>query len=159
MRPPPIGDHDREQVEALHAEGLSRNEIARRIKRSGRTVSRIAEELGLTFERGEQVKAATEARKLDAKARRAALAVALLDDAERLRQAVWAETKVFNFGGRDNTYAEQSLDEPPHADKLRLIQAAGIAVSKSLDLDKYDRTDEALSGVDAWLAAMTGQDR
>ncbi len=158
-RPAPVTDTDRDQVRDLHAEGLSRNEIARRINRSGRTVSRIADELGLQFERGEQDREATEARKVDAKARRAALAVALLDDAERLRAALWAETKVYNFGGRDNTFAEQTLDEPPHGDKLKLMQAAGIAVTKAVELDRYDRTDGVLNGVDAWLAAMTGQDQ
>lgn len=157
--PRPVGDQDRDQVQALHAQGLSRNDIARKMGRSGRTVSRIADALGLTFERGEKTRAATEARKADAKVRRAALALALLEDAERLRQAMWAETRVFNFGGRDNTFAEQTLTEPPHADKLRLMQAAGVAIDKAVNLDKYDRVDDSLNGVDAWLAAMTGQDQ
>lgn len=137
-RAPAVGDHDREQVQALHAEGLSRNEIARRIGRSGRTVSRIADDLGLDFERGERTKAATEARKQDAKARRAQLALDLLDDAARLREQLWKPATVFNFGGRDNVYEEHELPRPPAADQLKIVQAATIAIGKSLDLDKYD---------------------
>ena len=134
----PVTDQDREQVRALHAQGLSRNEIARQTGRSGRTVSRIAVELGLSFDRAPQVAAATEARKEDAKARRAALALALLDDAERLREQLWQPATVFNFGGRDNTFEQADLPEPDAAAKLKLMQAVGVAVDRSVKLDEYD---------------------
>lgn len=135
----PVTDADRNQVVQLHAQGHSRNEIARSIGRSGRTVSRIADALGLTFERGEQVQAATQAKVIDAKAKRAQLALDLLDDAARLREQIWLPAKVFNFGGRDNDYNEVTHDEPPAVDKLKLIQAAATAASQSLKLDEYDR--------------------
>lgn len=137
-RGPAVTDADREQVQALHAEGLSRNEIARRIGRSGRTVSRIADDLGLDFERGERTRAATEAKKADAKARRAQLALDLLDDAARLREQLWQPAIVFNFGGRENTYEQHELPRPPAADQLKIVQAATIAATKSLDIEKHD---------------------
>jgi hypothetical protein len=134
----PVTDHDRDQVRALHAQGLSRNEIARQIQRSGKTVSRLASEQGLTFERGEEIRAATEARKVDARARRAALALALLDDAERMRRQLFAPHLAFNFGGKDNTYEEHPLPEPPPRDKRDLMQAIGTAIDRSVKLDEYD---------------------
>lgn len=136
----PVDDEDRNQIVRLHAQGLSRNAIARAIGRSGRTVSRIAAELDppLTFERGEQVQAATQAKVIDAKARRAQLALDLLDDAERLRLQLFAPTKAFNFGGKDNSYNETLLEEPTFTDKLKIVQAAATAIGKAIDIDKYD---------------------
>jgi AraC-like DNA-binding protein len=134
----PVTDADRRLVAELHAEGLSRNEIARRIHRSGRTVSRIADELGLSFERGEQVQAATEARKVDARSRRARLALALLEDAERLRQQLFAACTVWNFGGKDNSFESQLIDEPSFRDKREIMSAIGIAIDRSVRLDEYD---------------------
>jgi len=133
-----VTDQDRDQVRALHAQGLSRNAIAKQLGRSGRTVSRIAVELGLSFERGPQVAAATEARKVDAKARRAALAVALLDDAERLRAQLWQPHLYWEWGGRDHTYDEKLADEPTPTDKLKLMQATGTAIDRAVRLDEYD---------------------
>jgi IS30 family transposase len=68
----PVTDEDRERLRQLHAEGHGRNEIARRLKRSPRTISILAEELGLSFDRTATA-VATQARVIDAKARRAAL--------------------------------------------------------------------------------------
>ncbi|MGI5178662.1 helix-turn-helix domain-containing protein [Dactylosporangium sp. CA-152071] len=134
----PVTDHDRDQVRALHAQGLSRNEIARQIGRSGKTVSNIAKAAGLTFERGPEVAAATEARKVDAKARRAALALALLDDAERLRKQLFAPCTVYSFGGRDNTFEQALIEEPSFRDKRDLMQAVSTAIDRSVKLDEYD---------------------
>ena len=63
--PLPITDDEREQVRHLHAEDKTRNQIARAIKRSGSTVSKSAKDIDLSFERGSEVVAATEARRLD----------------------------------------------------------------------------------------------
>ncbi len=138
-RPKPITDEDRNRVAQLHAEGHSRNAIARSIGRSGRTVSRIAEALGLTFERGDMVKAATEAKKIDAKAKRAQLANDLLDDAARLRRSLWEACTVYNFGGKDNTFEQALISEPSFRDKREIMQAVSVAAERSMKLDEYDR--------------------
>lgn len=72
----PITDGDRAAVRRLHSQGKGRNEIARAIKRPGSTVSKIAADMDppLTFERGSEVVAATEARRIDLAARRLDLA-------------------------------------------------------------------------------------
>lgn len=77
----PITDADREAVRRLHAEGKSRNQIARETGRSAATVSKIAAAEGLTFSGGARVAAATEARRADAAARREQLADDALDGA------------------------------------------------------------------------------
>lgn len=151
---PRITDHDREQVRLLHAEGHSRNEIARRIGRGGRTVSRIAAELGLPFDTA-RTEEATRQRVAQLAALRAETAVDLHLDAMRLTEAMWQPTKVFNFGGRENVYRDHDVDEPPAADKKALMAAAGIALEKSLRLVPPEREDlEGLAAVDAWLRGM-----
>ncbi|MBB0232429.1 hypothetical protein [Streptomyces calidiresistens] len=66
----PSREQHRQAVRQLHAEGTSRNAIARSIRRSAATVSKIAREEGLTFSGGAQVAAATEARRADVAAQR-----------------------------------------------------------------------------------------
>lgn len=149
----PVTQADYDAVAELHTQGLTRNAIARTLNRSGKTVSRIAESLGLTFERGEQVKAATQARVIDAKARRAALAVALLDDAERLRQQLWKQSIAFNIGGKNNVYTEHPIPEPTFADKRNIIQAVGVAIDRAVKLDSYD-ADPGLEAAKSMLGAL-----
>lgn len=136
----PITQADFDAVARLHAEGKSRNQIVRELRRSCHTVSRIAAELGLSFDRGNDpnLRKATEARKADARAKRAALANALLDDAERLRQQLFAPTITFNIGGKDNTYTEHPIPEPTFRDKRDIMHAVGIAVDRAVRLDEYD---------------------
>jgi hypothetical protein len=132
-----LTDHELEQIRTLHAAGQGRNDIARTLNRSGAVISKACAELGLSFDRS-AVQAATEARKADAAAKRALLQVDLLDDAQRLRAQLWQPATVFNFGGKDNTYEERTLDEPPFADKLKIMQAVGAAVDRSLRLAEHD---------------------
>ncbi|MGX1912415.1 helix-turn-helix domain-containing protein [Streptomyces phaeochromogenes] len=130
----PITDADREQVRRLHAEGTSRNEIARTIKRSPSTVSKLATEAGLTFERGPEIVAATEARRIDLAARRIQLAEQLHRDAEQLREQLWQPCTIGAFGGRDNIWSETQLNRPTFGDQRQILSATGTAIEKSLKL-------------------------
>ncbi|TCB97570.1 helix-turn-helix domain-containing protein [Micromonospora zingiberis] len=152
-KPKPVGPEDYALVRELHAQDLSRNEIARRIGRSGRTVSRIAAELELSFERGEQVKAATEARKIDARAKRAALANALLDDAERMRQQLWQPADYVDHGGKEYVRVDWTTPEPTFADKLKITQSLGIMVDRAVKLDEYD-ADPGIDAAKSMLGAL-----
>ncbi|MEU9865498.1 helix-turn-helix domain-containing protein [Streptomyces sp. NPDC047971] len=78
---PPVTDEDRQRVRELHAQGLGRNEIARQIGRGQRTVSVLADEMGLSFDRTATA-VATEARKADAEARKARILEGLYEVAE-----------------------------------------------------------------------------
>ncbi|MCR8576173.1 helix-turn-helix domain-containing protein [Streptomyces sp. Isolate_219] len=139
----PIDDRDREQVRRLHAEGKTRNDIAREIGRSPSTVSKIAGALGLTFERGPEVVAATEARRIDLAARRAQLAEQLHTDAERLRAQLWEPCTIGAFGGKDNTWSETRLDRPMFGDQRQILGAAGTAIEKSLKLAPAEGGEDA----------------
>lgn len=155
--PRPVTQVDYDRVKELHGKGLTRNAIGKAMGRSGRTVSRIAAELGLGFERGEQIRAATEARKVDAAARRARLQVDALTNAQRLAEQMFAPSVVYAFGGRDNEYNAVAVDEPPARDKRDLATALKALADTALRLAEYDRaTDAGGADIDRWLDAMTG---
>lgn len=150
-----VTEADYEAVAELHADGLGRNDIARRLERSGRTISVIALELGLSFDRSAII-AATEARMADLADKRSILAEALTDDALRLTQQMWEPSKVFNIGGKDNTYTDHPVDEPPADAKRALMGAAGMAIDRSLKLVPVETDQQGLAAVDAWLKGMIG---
>lgn len=130
----PVTDEERAEVRRLHAEGLGRNEIARTIGRGTRTVSVIAAALGLTFDRAAMTETATKVRQADLAERRTILAEALVDDAMRLTEQMWQPAKVFNFGGKENTYEVRDVPEPPADAKRALMLAAGQAIQRSIQL-------------------------
>jgi hypothetical protein len=130
----PITDKDRAAVRRLHAQGKARNEIARELKRSPSTVSKLAAEQSLTFERGPEVVAATEARRIDLAARRAQLAESLHTDAERLRAQLWEPSTYGEFAGRDGEWHETYLERPRFADQRQIIAATATAIQQSLKL-------------------------
>ncbi|MDR7385223.1 GcrA family cell cycle regulator [Promicromonospora iranensis] len=140
----------------LIPQGISQSEIGRQIGRTRGSVANRAAKLGLRSDRTDTVRA-TEAKVIDAKARRAKLELALLEDAEEMRRRMFAPTTVYNFGGKDNTYNEREVDEPPHADKLKLMQAAGIAIDRSLKIAEHDSDTgvvEAVGALDQIADAM-----
>lgn len=130
----PLTDDEIHRIHVLHTRGMGRNDIARDLGRSGETISRYAAREGLSFSRGGEVAAATAARSADLAVRRIALAEKLLADAENLREQLWSETTIFNFGGKDNTYAHETVPEPPAADKRMIMTAIGVAIDRSLKL-------------------------
>ena len=127
---PRVTDEERAEIIRLHAEGVGRNEIARRIGRAQRTVSVIAAKLGLTFD-VTMTEEATRHRMAQLAEKRAILAEAYVDDALRLSEQVWQPTVVFNFGGKDNTYNDKVLPEPPAHDKKALMAASVAAAEQS----------------------------
>lgn len=154
-------DEDATLRERLAA-GCTQRTVAAELGRSPGSVAARAAKLGIRGDRT-QTEAATRAVVIDARARRAKLEVGLLEDAERLRSELFAPTVVFNFGGKDNTYEERTLDEPPHADKLKLVQAVGAAIDRALKISTHDADTGvteavgALDQVEQAIAAAAAQ--
>lgn len=147
----------RAQLAELHAEGLSARKIAERIGVSRQTVSRWAKADGLKFDRA-QTKAATAAITADLQKMRAELAHLALVKARGFLEALDKPFLAFNFGGKDNTYAEQLLDRPPTGDIRNLMTSFGIATQRSLELSRFDQDPGAgAADVDAWLDHMAGK--
>lgn len=152
----PITAKDRAAVKRLHAQGKSRNDIARAINRSTSTVSKIARELGLTFERGHEVEAATRARKADLAERRAQFAERLQDIAEREADKMHAPTLYWEWGGKDHKYAERRQPEPTAADRRAIMSTIATAVDRSLKLvpPKDDGAAESRSVIGDLVAGL-----
>ncbi|WP_263120842.1 hypothetical protein [Cellulomonas sp. RIT-PI-Y] len=143
----PWTTEDDATLRRLHATGATLHAVASEMGRGKATVSKHAKALGLGWDRG-QTKAATTAKKIDADARRAQLKLDLLEDAARLREQLWQPVTVFNFGGKDNTFNEHQLDQPPHVDQLKLVQATNAAINAYGRLEQLDTaadTDDAKS--------------
>ncbi|MCQ9706614.1 helix-turn-helix domain-containing protein [Streptomyces sp. BSP1] len=141
----PITEADRRRVRELHAQDKSRNEIAKTIGRSPSTVSKIAAgfEPPLTFDRAPQVEAATRVRTADLAARRAALALDLHTDAERLRAQLWAPTVHGEFAGREGDWHETHLPQPRFGDQRAIIASVQTAVGTSLRLAPVEGGEDA----------------
>lgn len=123
------------EIRRLTAEGLGRNEVARRVGCAVSTVTRHVPPG--SFDRADTVMA-VKARRADMAARRAALAANLLADAERLREQMWQPGVVYAFGGKDNDYNEHPVAEPPAGEKRTLMQAATTAANAHLKLVDHD---------------------
>ncbi|MET7616974.1 helix-turn-helix domain-containing protein [Streptomyces sp. NPDC005408] len=133
MAPEPITERDHEQVRRLHAEGKSRNAIARAIGRSAATVSKIAREEGLAFSGGARVAAATEARRADAAAQREQLADEALDGAlGQVARTAGAESA---RDARDHATAARALTEV-HARVAELARHSGTGSKGAAMLDR-----------------------
>lgn len=148
-----ITGQQRADIVAWIQEGLPRNEIARRAKRSGSTISGIAKAEGLEFGQRTRVAAATQARTVDNRARRAELAAKLLDKANQALEEMDKPHLAFAFGGKDNIYREHKLPAPPTADKRNLMQIASTALGRHMDLERHD-ADQAATNAKSMLTEL-----
>lgn len=117
------------------------------------TVSGIAKDEGLNgaFERS-ATKRATAAKVADMRARRAEVSRKFLEKADELLDRMDARHLAFNFGGKDNTFAEEWLDRPPPAELRNLIVSAAVAFDKHLAADRHDAGGDAST-----VGGMLGQ--
>lgn len=132
---------DKDRVRDLHARGYGRNAIARETGWSAGTITTIVDELGLSFDRT-LTKAATSARKADAAMLRSELELQLLEDAQQLRAQIWQEHEYISYGGKDFVKRSWTQDQPSPVDKLKLMQAAGAAIDRSIRLGEVDKGGE-----------------
>lgn len=138
---PPVTQVERDRVADLHARGYGRNAIARELGRPGSVITKICQELDLTFDRS-ATRVAVQARQTEAAAVRSELQLQLLEDAQRLRAQIWSPHTYIDHGGKDFQRVEWEQDEPTPVDKLKLMQAAGAAIDRSIRLGEVDRGGE-----------------
>ena len=154
--PRPWSEDDTTELARRHAEGESLHSIAKAMGRSKDTIGKHAAKRGMTWDRA-RTAAAASAKHIDAKDRRAALQLALLGDAERLRRELWVEHEYVDHGGRDYIEVRWTTPTPVAADKLKLMQAVNIAVDKSLRLAEFDSgSSEQVRSLLAGMAEQLG---
>ncbi len=155
--PRPWEPAETDALRALHGDGLSLNAIAKRMARSKDVISRRAADLGLNWDRT-RTAVATQAVVLDAKARRAQLALDLLADAETIRRQLHQPKTYIDHGGKDFDEVRWTTATPEPADLLKLMQTVSLAVDRALKLAVFDADERDLPAVDRWLSYMIGSD-
>jgi hypothetical protein len=153
---PKLTDDERHEIIRLIDQGKSRNDIAAATGRSRGTITNVAATIGHTFGQS-ALTHAHEARSSYCAERRAELAGKATERAHELLERMSGRFLVFNFGGRDNTYEEHELEEPPVEAQRAMAQAFRDLMRTVIDIDRHDnRHDEGLAAVDQWLRDMIG---
>ena len=140
--------------------GLSLGQTCRKHARSRGAVGGIAKAHGISFDRT-VIKNATEAKVADNKARRAVIAERLLVEVNGFIDSIRKPFLAHNFGGKDNTYAEHELPGPTTGDIRNLMVSVGIALTKHVELARFDADpgqDAAVSLRDALREQLTARD-
>lgn len=135
----PFEEEEFHELRRLHADGKGRNEIATLMQRSPRTISTYAEQLGLAFDRTATA-VATEAKKVDAKARRARIVQRLYSRTERLLdQLEGADHHGFKFTTSTvNGIETESLDHVPGQEEKALSGAITQYMNQAVRLEQID---------------------
>lgn len=140
----PITDAERVRVRELHAAGESRNDIAKALGRSPSTVSAIAKDAGLAFDRSTTA-AATEAQQQDNKAKRAELVARLYRRAERNLDTLEADEYRFT-ATTVNGIETETLGHVPAQDERHLSSAISTNLASAAKLEQIDADDSAAAG-------------
>ena len=147
-KPPPISDEERDNILLLHSQGVPRNEIARRVKRSPPSVSRVVHDAGLVFSDTRAAEASQiKAQRL--KERREKLAEKLLGDAEQLREVLNSPHSYYVQGKYE--LLPVTLPRPP----MRDIRDGMSAMATMLDQhNKLMASGNAERGMDEKRSVM-----
>lgn len=159
----PVDPETRARVVAMLLEpNPVRNRIARECGVAGSTVTLIAREEGVEFDRA-QTELALQAKTLDMKAARQRIAAMLLIRAQEAIDSMDEPVTYFELS-KDGSWVEYEADGPTIADRQRLVTIAGIATQRHADLLRLDATPETtaqesvvatmISGLEAMAAAI-----
>lgn len=137
----PVEEAVRVRAIELIGQGIPRNAIARELLIAPSSISAIARDAGLSFERATQTASATAARQADLKIRRIEIIEELVSKAADHLVAIDQPFLAFNIGGKDNTFTSEELDRAPTGDILNLHRSASLALKDARELLKDDDDD------------------
>lgn len=140
--PPALDDKKRKAIERDLRKKTpgSRNEIARRHGVAPGTVTKIANTIGVGFDRT-QTKRATEARAIDLAAEAQSLSELMLANAREQFDRLKRKYLVYNIGGGFNTYTGHYIapEDIPIEVVRNVHTIAGIAIDKALKVHAQTR--------------------
>ncbi|MFJ3359568.1 hypothetical protein [Streptomyces anthocyanicus] len=148
-----FSEDDEEQLRQLHADGVSRNEIARQMDWSVGTITNHASRIGLAFDR-EAVRAATDARQVDLKDRRQRLQEQFLDLAEHTMTRARSRYLLTGFS-HTGEIATESVPEPPAKETKDFTLAASSAITSALKLAQVDAGDTGREEAAGFLQSLS----
>jgi DNA-binding transcriptional MerR regulator len=144
---------DEETLRRLHADGVSRNEIARQMEWSVGTITNHSQRLGLSFDR-EAVRAATEARQVDLRDRRQRIEQQLYDLAERAIVRAQDQYLVTGFDHLGE-FVSRIVPEPPAKETKDLTLAASSALTSAVRLSQVDAGDTGRENARGFLQSLS----
>ncbi|WP_413757201.1 hypothetical protein [Streptomyces sp. MMBL 11-3] len=130
---------DEDRLRQLHADGVSRNEIARQTGWSVGTITNHAQRLGLPFDR-EAVRAATDARQADLTALRQREIEGALELAQEARERALTRYDLTGFDHLGNIVT-RTVRRPPAREFKDFTTAHSSAMSTVLKLHQVDAGD------------------
>lgn len=153
-----ITDAQKQQVLNLHTQGLPRNEIARQTGISAGSVTNICRDNDRAFDRS-ATKDASAARAVDLTEARLNLAHRLNKAANDMIDMIDAPFTVYNFGGRDNTFATAVMDSAPVEARRTIVTSAAIVFDKITKIVEKDTSGVATahSLLDALIVGLDVQ--
>jgi len=146
-----------DEMRRRHAGKPTVREIAEQFGISRRSVQNIADAAGVHSDERAQAltqNAVEQQRRTNAQ-RRADISALFAQRAEEALMDMRRPAKIYNFGGKDNTYNEKDVEQPPTADQRNLMIIAATAMDKHKMLDSYDAAHDN-TDVAAWLEWMSG---
>jgi hypothetical protein len=149
----PLSDQELDRITQLHADGVSCTQIAKDLGRAKSTISAACERMGLVFD-STRTAAATDHQVQNHRQKRAALESRLLDEAGLLLDQLHQPHLVYNFGGKDNDYAERVHDEPDVQAKRTLVQAATTAITSAVKLSEVDKAGNGAEAGRSMVGAL-----
>lgn len=133
----PITKAEKRRILDLHAEGKSRNEIAREVGRSTATITRTVTEAGGTFDRS-NTEAATKAAIADRKVRRNAIIDRLYTRTEKALERLEAEEFRALVPVAPGRQEAQDLDFVPGAEERQISSSMTSYLTAAANLEKVD---------------------
>lgn len=154
--PKPLTEEKRQKILTLHAQGLSRNEIARQAGVSPSSVSKVCAADDRTFDRS-QTKDATRAKQVDLAEARMNLAHRMDKAANDMLDMLDKPFTVFNFGGKDNTFASEVLTSVPVDARRTIITSSAIVFDKISRIVEKDNggLEQTVGVLDALAGNLT----
>ncbi|MFD8072166.1 hypothetical protein ACFV3E_05885 [Streptomyces sp. NPDC059718] len=146
-------EEDEERLRQLHADGVSRNEIARQMDWAVGTITKHARRLGLSFDR-EATRAATEARQVDLTEQRQRARQVLMDHFFRKIERASGPYRLTGFN-HVGAFVSRVVDEPPARETKDLTAAAVQALMAAEKLAGDSGREEAQGLLRTLGEAMT----
>lgn len=151
-----LSDAEREKIAEAIRSGRSRNDVARAFDRSAGTVTKIAREFGLAFDRS-QTKHATEAKRADNANAFELLKERLITEANVALDEL--HSPAISYKWHEGNLLEKQMPEPTFTDKRHIMFRANGAVQYALAIEHRTQGDDdgAQAAVTEWMESIRAE--
>jgi transposase-like protein len=151
-----LSDAEREKIADAIRDGKHRNEICREFGRSAGTVTKIAQDHGLAFDRS-ATKHATEALKVDNANAFEMAKNRLLEEFNKALDELHAPAESMKW--HEGKLLQQQIPEPTFTDKRHIMFRANGAIQYALAIEHRTQGDDDTSqaAVNEWMESMRAE--